>query len=420
MNTNIAELLEKSYTAYQAVENAESILKENGFEKLVEQEEWKLVKGGKYYVVRNGSSIIAFKTNVTDKLYFKLVCSHTDSPCLKLKENPEMDGPYVKLNVETYGGGIWYTFFDRELKIAGRIVTRRENKIVSKNVVSDFSVTIPSLAVHMNRGVNDGFAPNAQTDLLPVAGFEKGKLFSSLSSDEIIAHDLYAVPAEKPFYSGIDGELLSSPRIDNLTSVFSSITSLIDSDGDGVTLACAFDNEEVGSQTLQGAGGDFLIVTLRRIGAALGYDCDQTERSFSKSFSISLDNAHALHPNHGEKCDPTNRPVLGEGVVIKGHANKAYCTDARSSAFIKTVFEKSGTAYQLFFNRSDMRSGGTLGSISLSQAGILTADLGLAQLAMHSAVECIAAKDYDNLLKGLSAYYSSSFDLSEDEITFGN
>lgn len=416
----LIDFLNGSYTAYQAVENAEALLKNNGFIKLKEQEEWRLQPNGRYYVVRGGSSLVAFKTNLTDKLYFKLVCSHVDSPCLKLKENPEINGEvYVKLNTETYGGGIWYSFFDRPLKIAGRLVVREGNALKSENTVSYFNVTIPSLAAHMNRGVNDGFSVNPQVDLLPIAGLSGTKnVVESLSEKEIVSHDLFVVPAEEPFYSGLNNEFLSSPRIDNLTSVYASLLSLIASEGDGITAACCFDNEEIGSRTLQGAGSDFLSSVLKKISLSLGFTLEETARSFTKSVSVSLDNAHAVHPNHGEKSDLTNRPVPGGGIVVKGHAGKAYTTDARSSAFIKTLFQKSGTKYQTFFNRSGMRSGSTLGGISLGQIGILTVDLGLAQLAMHAAVECFAVEDYKNLLKGLVSYYDASVDIDEDEIAF--
>ena len=410
---NLIQFLKNSPTAYQAVSETEIFLKDNGFEKLSETEDWTLTEGGKYYVVRNSSSLIAFKVGSLDRFSFRVVASHTDSPALKLKENAAtLQGKYAKLNAETYGGGIWYSFFDRPLKIAGRVVTLENGTLKTRNALSSFSVVIPSLAVHMNRGVNEGFSVNAQTDLQPLYALaESGApdfLEEFKGAGELVSYDLYLVNAESPYSFGLNGEFLASPRIDNLTSARSSIEALVSSaDGQGVCVAALFDNEEVGSQTLQGAGGDFLENTLRRVSYALKFDDSEYYKALAGSFVISLDNAHAMHPNHPEKSDPTNKTVLGGGVVIKAHANKAYTTDALSSAVVKTVFDKAGVKYQTFFNRSDMRSGGTLGAISLGHVGVMSADLGLAQLAMHSATECIAKSDYLELVNGLTAYYSS-------------
>lgn len=411
----LMEYLSASYTAYQAVENAERLLRSSGYERLSECGAWNIKRGGRYYVLRGGSSFIAF--NVGEGNYFKLICSHTDSPALKLKEKPEVtSGSYTTLNVEGYGGGIWHSFMDRPLRIAGRIVYKEGDELVSRGVVSDYVVTVPSLAIHMNRGVNEGTPINIQTDLQPLAGTGAQDVIASLTDKRPLAYDLYLTSGEKAFYCGVNGEFISSPRVDNLTSVYSSLEALIACKDGGISVCCAFDNEEVGSLTLQGAGGDFLYRTLSRIEGCLGYDAEEAARAYSKSFAVSLDNAHSVHPNHPEKCDPTNRPYMSGGVVIKSHANKAYCTDARSGAVIKDIFEGAGVKYQSFYNRSDMRSGSTLGAISIGQISVLTADLGLAQLAMHSAMECFAAEDYKSLVKGLTALYSADIDIEEDKI----
>lgn len=422
MTNRLTEFLNASYTAYQATENAVRLLLQNGFRPLSETEDWNLEENGKYFVERNGSSLIAFTVGALDNFSFKIVASHTDSPALKLKENAaSLAGTYAKLNAETYGGGIWYSFFDRPLKIAGRIIVNENGILKSENVASEYFVTVPSLAVHMNRGVNESFSVNAQTDLQPLFALsENGEtpdFLSGITEKEVISYDLYLVNADMPYTFGLNGEFLASPRIDNLTSVCSSLEALTaHGESDGVCVAACLDNEEVGSQTLQGAGGDFLENVLRRIAYALKFDDNEYYKALAASFLISLDNAHAMHPNHSEKCDPTNRTSMGEGVVIKSHANKAYTTDALSSSVIKTIFKKAGVKYQTFFNRSDMRSGGTLGAISLSHAGILSADLGLAQLAMHSASECFAKADYEELLNGLTAYYSSNILFGENGI----
>ena len=402
----LARFLGSSYTAYQAVQNAAAFLAAHGFCPLLESEEWNLQRGGRYFTTRNGSALIAFTRGGQAESAFKIVASHTDSPALKLKENAALsDGAFTRLNVEPYGGGIWYSFFDRPLKIAGRVVREREGELVAENYVSEENIVIPSLAIHMDRTVNDKFAPDPQTDLLPLWSLGKEELGGALEG--ALAFDLYAACAQQPFTSGRHGEFLSSPRLDNLTSVTASLSALAENAGEGVAVAACFDSEEVGSRTLQGAAGGFLKSVLLRIGEALSLTEGERERLLARSFMISLDNAHSLHPNHPEKCDPTNRAVMGGGVVIKGHAGGAYTTDAASSAVIKRIFARAGVKFQTFYNRSDMRSGGTLGAISLSEVTLRTADLGLAQLAMHSAAETFAKADYEELIKGLTAFYQT-------------
>lgn len=421
MTEKLTEFLNASLTAYHAAENAAELLLRNGFVQLSETDDWTLAEGGKYFVVRGGSAFVAFTVNGLNNFAFRIVASHTDSPALKLKENAEnRSGPYVRLNAETYGGGIWYSFFDRPLKIAGRLVVKDGDRLCTQTAESDFFVTVPSLAVHMNRGVNDGFAVNAQTDLQPLFALasEEGPSFPAMLSDkEILSYDLYLVNAQPAYTFGANGEFLASPRIDNLTSVYASLEALLaQGESEGICVAACLDNEEVGSRTMQGAGGDFLENVLRRVAYALKFDDNEYYKALASSFLVSLDNAHALHPNHPEKCDPTNRPVTGGGVVIKSHANKAYTTDALSSAVIKEIFSRAGVKYQTFFNRSDMPSGGTLGAISSGHVGVLSADLGIAQLAMHSACECFAKSDYDETVSGLTAYYSSDILFTEDGI----
>lgn len=418
------EFLEKSYTAYHAVKNAADYLTANGFSELFEGEDWNVEEGGKYFVTRGGSSLIAFTVGALDNgLNFKIAASHADSPALKLKDNAVFtSGAYEKLNAECYGGGIWYSFFDRPLKIAGRIVESENGVLRPRLAESDYFVTIPSLAVHQNRGVNDGFAVNAQTDLSPLYALTEqgGDLVSSLSSAPVAAYDLYLVNAQKPYVFGRNGEFLASPRVDNLTSVFASIEAISDvlAPG-GVCVAAIFDNEEVGSRTLEGAGGDFMERTLRRLTSALRFDDDEYYKALHSSFLLSVDNAHALHPNHPEKCDPTNRPAAGGGVVIKFHADKAYTTDALSAAVIEEIFKNANVPFQKFYNRSDVRSGSTLGAISLSKVSLLSADIGIAQFAMHSACESFACADYASMRSGLRAFFASSIQANGDEITIG-
>ena len=410
MINELLTFLHHSYTPYHAVELAKNVLLENGFTPLKETEDWVLNEGGKYFVERGGSALIAFTVENLDGFAFKIIASHTDSPALKIKENPATScANCIKLNVEKYGGGIWYSFFDRPLKIAGRLVKKTEDGVCSQTYVSPFNVCIPSLAIHQNRQVNDGFSVNAQVDLQPVYSLcGDDTIENDLSDSDVISYDLFAVNADMPHSFGVNDEFILSPRIDNLTSVYASLTALLNhASSSGICMAVCLDNEEVGSRSAQGADGDFLQNVLRRIAYALKFDDIEYYKALANSFLLSLDNAHAMHPNHPEKSDPTNKTMLGKGIVIKHHAGMAYTTDALSSGVLKCLFDKAGVAHQNYFNRSDVASGSTLGNLAMTHTGVMAADIGLAQLAMHSACECFAKKDYEELVNGLNAFYSS-------------
>ncbi|MBQ8308398.1 MAG: M18 family aminopeptidase [Clostridia bacterium] len=417
----LTEFLNRSLTAYHAKDNVKEELTKNGFTRLSETEDFELSEGGKYFVER-GASVIAFTVGGLDRFSYKIVASHVDSPALKLKENPvKKVENCAMLNVETYGGGIWYSFFDRPLKIAGRVVKSENARIYAETVESPFFVTVPSVAVHQNRGVNEGFAINPQVDLLPLLSFagQESEWLTKIAGDErVISHDLYLVHASEPYFFGVNDEFLAAPRVDNLTSVYGSLQALLDkADSQGVCVAAFLHHEEVGSHSSQGAGGDFLENVLRRIAYAFHFDDNEFYKALASSFFLSADNAHALHPNHPEKSDPTNKTLLGGGIVIKSHAGGAYITDAVSSAVVKTVFEKAGVTYQSFFNRSDVRSGSTLGVSALTRLGMAGADIGIAQLAMHSACECFAASDFDEYVNGMTAFYSSDIFVENDGFT---
>lgn len=407
----VKELLENlrlSYTGYHAVERAKQALLGSGFAQLDESlPTWKLKKGDKRFVIRDGSALIAFI--VGEKPAFNIVASHTDSPALKLKYNScVVSAGLKKLNVEVYGGTLNYTWFDRPLKLAGRIAVRTEGKVEVKNFVYDKNIVIPSLAVHMNRGVNNGATFNPQVDLQPVFGAEADQLDLPENAD----YDLFAVCDQAPFFFGASDEFFCSPRIDNLSSVFASLKAL-DADSVGCTaVAYAADNEEVGSRTKQGAGSTFLYDVLTRICSAMNINYHS---AMAGSMMISCDNAHATHPAHPELNDPTNKVVMGGGVVVKHHAGQNYTTDAVSSACFKTIAEKAGAKTQDFFMRADMPCGGTLGAISSSQVSIRSVDIGLPQLAMHSTAECAACQDYCDLVNILKCFYRE-FSLSESLI----
>ena len=418
----LTEFLQKSYTSFHAVENAKAMLEANGFCALFESDDWILTEGGKYYVTRDGA-LIAFTVGSLSDFSYKIVASHTDSPALKLKENPvQKSALYATLNAETYGGGLWYSFLDRPLKIAGRVIRRENNRLCQENVLSSFTVSIPSLAIHQNREANDKLAINPQIDLQALIGLSSEvdgseTLIENIAGDGVISHELFLVNADMPYSFGLNDEFLASPRIDNLTSVFASLNTLLaDEERVGICVAACLDNEEIGNGTAQGAGGDFLENVLRRIAYAFRFDDNEYYKALGNSFLLSVDNAHAVHPNHPEKADTTNKTAMGGGIVIKSHANKAYVTDALSSAVVKTLFDNAEVKYQTFFNRSDVKSGGTLGTQITRQFGILGVDIGLAQLAMHSSCECFKKSDYAELEKGLTAFYAAKLTRDENGI----
>ena len=423
MLNSLIDFLQNSLTSYHASENTKALLLSRGFQELKETETWEISEGGKYFVKRGGA-VIAFTVGALDCLSYKIVASHTDSPALKLKENALVKGPvYATMNVETYGGGLWYSFLDRPLKIAGRVIVEEEGKLVEKTVVSPFAVTIPSVAIHQNRNANEGFSVNPQIDLQPLVGLAgegltSDTLIEKVAGEGVISYDLYLVNADMPYSFGVNEEFLASPRIDNLTSVYASLEALTSGEEScGICVAACLDNEEVGSTTPEGADSDFLQKALRRIAYALHFDEEEYCKALACSYLLSLDNAHAVHPNHPEKADITNKAVMGGGIVIKNHANKAYTTNAMSSAILKTILGKNGVKYQTFFNRSDVRSGSTLGAAALRHTGMLGADAGLAQLAMHSSCECFAKADYKELVAGLNALYAACLTIDEDGVT---
>ena len=415
------DYLEKSLTAYHAVDNAKKLLLSHGFTQLFETEDWQLSEGGKYFVVRNGSSLVAFTVGSLDGFHYKITASHPDSPALKLKENCVNQGNlYATLNTETYGVAIWYTFFDRPLKVAGRAIVKEGNKLTEKTVQSPFNVCLPSLAVHQNRDVNEKFTVNKQIDLQPLLSCANNapnaeEFIKNVVGSDAVAYDLYLVNADTPYSFGVNNQFAASPRVDNLTSVYASLLALTQSEcKDGICVMACLDNEEVGSGTYQGADSDFLENTLRRIAYALRFDENEYCKALASSFLLSVDNAHAIHPNHPEKSDLTNKTTLGGGVVIKNHSGKAYITDATAAALTKTIFSNANVKYQTFFNRSDVKSGGTLGAFAVRHLGVYGADIGIAQLAMHSACECFAIDDYYEEVNGLTAFYNAKLTRVED------
>lgn len=414
----LLDFIEKSPTAFQAVDEMQKRLTENGFEVLSEKEYWKLVPGGKYLVTRNNSALIAFCIPEKESRVFHIMASHSDSPSFKIKENPEIkvDNSYVKLNVEKYGGMLMAPWFDRPLSVAGRVIIRRNDGLEEKLVdIKRDLVMIPNLAIHMNREVNNGVAYNPQKDLQPLfaAGNTDRTLLeiiaeqTGVKKEDIISHDLFLYNRMPGTVWGADREFVSSARLDDLQCAFASMEGLLRAQNHGsIAVHCVMDNEEVGSGTKQGAASTFLKDTLLRINMGLGRTYEEYLMTLAGSFMVSADNAHALHPNYMDKTDPTNHPVLNKGIVIKFNANQKYCTDAVSAALFKELCTKAGVPYQTFVNRSDIAGGSTLGNISNTQVPMNTVDIGLPQLAMHSPYETAGVKDTEYLVRAAEELFA--------------
>ena len=414
----LLDFIEKSPTAFQAVDEMQKRLTENGFEVLSEKEYWKLVPGGKYLVTRNNSALIAFCIPEKESRVFHIMASHSDSPSFKIKENPEIkvDNSYVKLSVEKYGGMLMAPWFDRPLSVAGRVIIRRNGGLKEKliNIKRDL-VMIPNLAIHMNREANNGVAYNPQKDLQPLfaAGNTDRTLLeiiaeqTGVKKEDIISHDLFLYNRMPGTIWGADKEFVSSARLDDLQCAFASMEGLLRAQNHGsIAVHCVMDNEEVGSGTKQGAASTFLKDTLLRINMGLGRTYEEYLMTLAGSFMVSADNAHALHPNYTDKTDPTNHPVLNKGIVIKFNANQKYCTDAVSAAIFKELCTKAGVPYQTFVNRSDIAGGSTLGNISNTQVPMNTVDIGLPQLAMHSPYETAGVKDTEYLVRAAEELFA--------------
>lgn len=413
----LLEFLEKSPTPFHAVRLMEDLLRANGYEACPEDSRWTLQKGGRYYVTRNGSALIAFAIPENDIDGYRILASHSDSPTFKIKENPEItvDDRYVKLNVERYGGMLCAPWFDRPLSVAGRVIVKEKDSFVSRLVDVDRDlVMIPNLAIHMNREANDGYKYNAQKDLLPLYGdiTAKDTFLKTIAEavgvkpEDILGHDLFLYNRQKGSIWGAHEEFVSCGRLDDLQCAFASLKGfLAGAKTQSLAVHCVLDNEEVGSGTKQGAASTFLRDTLSRISAALGFTEEERLIQLARSFMISADNAHAVHPNYTDKADPTNRPYLNGGIVMKFNANQKYCTDGISAAMFRALCQEAEVPVQTFTNRSDMAGGSTLGNISNTQVALHTVDIGLPQLAMHSPYETAGVKDTQYLIQAAEKFF---------------
>ena len=423
---DLMDFLDSSVTMFHAINECEKVLQKSGFTYLPENEKWNINKG-KYYTKRNSSSLIAFDIAEGD-YRFQISAAHSDSPTFKLKDRPVIEANgYLKLNVEGYGGMINATWLDKPLTLAGRVMVNTDKGIETRLLHIDRDLLIiPNVPIHFNREINKGFAFNNQVDMLPIlsAGNLKEADFDNMIAKElgieaeaILAKDLYLVNRQKAAIIGFDNELISSGRLDDLECVYTSLRGFLEAENKNhINVFAVFDNEEVGSVTKQGAMSTFLASTLDRVNTALGKSKEEYYRAIAKSILISCDNAHAVHPNHPELFDVKNRPVLNQGIAIKESANQKYTTDAFSRAILKKILEKKNIPYQTFANRSDIAGGSTLGNLSNTVVSMNAVDIGLPQLAMHSAYETAGAKDVGYAFETLKAFFEANIDIKDDKV----
>ncbi|MBR2949290.1 MAG: M18 family aminopeptidase [Lachnospiraceae bacterium] len=414
VSKEMLRFIDESPTAFHAVANAEAMLKEAGFELLVDQQ---IVHGGKYYEKRNNSSIIAFEIPEGEFEGFRVVSSHSDSPCFKIKENPEMkvNGQYVKLNTERYGGIVMFPWLDRPLSAAGRVIVKENGKLVEKlvNFKKDLLI-IPNLPIHYSRDLNEGFKPNAQVDMLPLMAMDQDCTLKKLcaqqlgvAEEDILGSDLYVYNRDQGRIMGADDSLVGAPRLDDLQCAFATLKGfLCAKPGKYVSIYALFDNEESGSTTKQGANSPFITDIIDDVIESFGMTLRQKKHLLANSFMLSADNAHALHPNHPEKYDSVNHPYINGGVVLKFSGSQKYTTDGASAAVVRDICKEHNIKLQNQANRSDIAGGSTLGNILMAQAAFPAADIGFAQFAMHSAFETAGVEDTLSMVE-LVKYFMS-------------
>jgi len=405
----LKDFLDQSRSVYHAVELLKEQLEQAGYHNLPEQAAWQLQPGGKYYLTRGGSALIAFRVPAGTPTGFLFSASHSDRPTFKLKENGELKGKYTRVATEKYGGMLMGTWLDRPLSLAGRVLVETEAGIESRLVDIDRDLLlIPNVAIHMNRKANEGYAWNPAVDTLPLLGGEAAggkldKLLEEAAGGKVLGHDLYLYVRQPATVWGMDEEFISAAALDDLMCAWCCTRGFLQAgNSSAIPVLCVFDSEEVGSSSLQGAASRLLQTTVDGICQSLGLNPRQ---ALSNSFMLSADNAHAVHPNHPEFADAGNAPVVNGGVVLKFNANQRYTTDGFSAAVLRTVCGKAQVPVQTYYNRADLPGGSTLGCISLSQVSVPSADIGLAQLAMHSCYETAGTADALYLEKAMETYY---------------
>lgn len=428
LNRQMMEFLDASPSCYHAAANVAQELLGAGYVQLWEGERWELCEQGRYFVMRGDSSLIAFRVPGKDFKGFMIAAGHSDSPTFKVRETAEQvsAGNCVRLSVEPYGGMVLRSWLDRPLSVAGRVMVQEKGKMISRLVKVDRDLlVIPSVAIHMDREVNKGTALKANVDMLPLfsGGKETGafrKLIAEtvgVQEENLLETDLYLYPRTPAVKTGLNEEFIASSRLDDLQCVFGCMKGFLAAEeGESVPVLAVFNNEEVGSGTRQGADSTFLADVLRRINTAMHRTEEDYLAAVANSFLVSADNAHAVHPAHPEYADPNEAPVMNDGVVIKYNASQRYTTDAVSAAVFRRICEEVGVPVQSYSNRADLPGGSTLGNISTAHVSVHSVDIGLPQLAMHSAYEVAGAKDTEFLVKVMTSYFGRSFQMGSDGI----
>ena len=427
INRELLDFIDRSPTAWHAAANIAAELERAGYTRLYEEENWQLQAPGKYYAVRNGSAVIAL--NLPEQPDgFLIMAAHDDSPAFRVKAEGEEKtlGIYSRLAVEKYGGMLCSTWLDRPLSLAGRVAVREEGGVTMKlvNIDRDLLV-IPNLAIHMDRSANEGKSFNVNVDMIPLIGSAESKTGLNaliagelgVKEEDIVSRELNLYPRTPGTVWGAENEFISAPRLDDLQCAFGCLKGFLQADKPKkATVLCIFDNEEVGSGTRQGADSGFLDDMLSRAWASLGRTDAQYRAALAGSFMVSADNAHAIHPNHPEFADRSERPVMNGGIVIKFNASMSYTTDGLSAAVFSELCRAAEVPVQRYANRPDLRGGSTLGHISLAHVSVPTLDIGLAQLAMHSSYETAGAKDTEYLVRAARAFYESGYRVNGERI----
>ena len=415
---NLQSFLDNAHSVFHAVAALAQRLEQAGYCRLREADSWELIPGGKYYLTRNGSAVVAFRIPAGAPKGFLISASHADRPCFQVKENGVLAGAYTRLAVERYGGMLIAPWLDRPLSVAGRVLVETETGVESRLVDFDRDLLLmPNVAIHMNRAANDGYKWNPATDTIPLLGNKEAsdkfwKELEDLAGGKILGHDLYLYVRQKSAVWGMEEEFISSAALDDLECAWGCTEGFLQAkDTANIPVLSVFDNEEVGSSSYQGAASDLLESVISRICKALALE---TKQVLADSFLVSADNAHALHPNHPELADAANAPVINGGVVVKFNANQRYTSDGVTAAVFRKICSRAGVPVQTYCNRADMPGGSTLGNVSLSQVAVPSVDIGLPQLAMHSCYETAGVKDAAYLADAMAAYYGTELVCTED------
>lgn len=410
---DLRQFLDSAHSVFHAAAAVVERLENAGYKRLKEVNEWTLVPGGKYYLTRNDSAVIAFRAPEGTPKGFLFSASHTDRPCFKVKENGVQADKYTRLLVERYGGAVNVTWVDRPLSVAGRVLVETQTGLQSKLVDFDRDLLlIPGVAPHMTRS-NENYKWNVAVDNIPLLGSKASadKFWSALeemAGGKVIGHDLYLYIRQESTVWGLENEFLSAAALDDLECAWGCTNGFLNAKPtDNIPVLCVFDNEEVGSGSYQGAAADFLQSAVVRICEALALDA---HRMLPKSFMVSADNGHAIHPNHPEYADVANAPVVNGGVMVKFQAEQRYTTDGLSAAIFRKICQKAGVPVQTYCNRADIAGGSTLGRVSISQVAVPSVDIGMAQLAMHSCYETAGVQDAVYLADAMTAYYGAQLD----------